>query len=102
MQLEKGSMLRRRSGTSDCGSGKLATPCARTQREKATMGAFAGPPVFEELADPPPVGEPLEPAEDGLPLHAPTRARAQMLTMAAAARRRRPMRRPRWHANPGT
>jgi hypothetical protein len=144
MQLEKGSMLRRRSGTSDWGnwsstptgssrwqtvsavlswelltrsccalgnfallapawgSGKFATPCERTQREKATSGAFADPPAFAEFADSLPVGEPPEPVEDGLPLHAPTRASAQMPTMAAAARRCRPMRRPVWLNSPGT
>jgi hypothetical protein len=144
MQLEKGSMPRRRSGTSDggnwsltptgsnrwqtfsavlswelltwscCalgnfallapawGSGKFGTPWERTQREKATSGAFAGSPAFEELAGPPPAGEAPEPAEDGLPLHAPTRASAQMPTMAAAARRCQPTRRPLWLSNPGT
>jgi hypothetical protein len=144
MQLEKGSMLRKRSGTSDggnwsstptgskrwqavsaelswelltrscCalgnfallapawGSGKFATPCKRTQREKAASGAFAGPAAFEEFADPPPVGEPPEPAEDGLPLHAPTRASAQMPATAAPARRYRPIRRALWLNSPGT
>lgn len=61
-----------------CGSGKFGTPCERTQREKARSW---------EVADPPGFDEPLEPADDGLLLHAAaSRARTAVAMMAVAAR----------------
>jgi len=65
------------------GSGKFGTPRARTQREKASAfweivdGEPAGPPAFDE---------PPEPVEDGLPLHAASRARMAVAMMAAVVR----------------
>src|SRR6266700_1714855 len=65
------------------GSGKFGTPRARTQREKASaFWEFAD----GEFADPPAFDEPPEPVEDGLPLHAASRARAAAAMMAAAVR----------------
>ena len=68
-----------------CGSGKSGTPRERMHWEKASSGAFAGPPAW---GDPPePVIDRLPPGsvDDGLPLHAAVgRARAAAAMMAAA------------------
>src|SRR5579864_8988656 len=64
------------------GPGKFGTPCERMHRAKLTSdGVFAGVPAF---------GEPPDPADDGLLLHAAaSRAAAAMPVMTAAARARR-------------
>lgn len=60
------------------GSGKSATPWARTQRAKASALEFADPPAF---------GEPPELVDDGLPLHAAaSRVSAPVVMIAAAVR----------------
>ena len=64
------------------GSGKFGMPWERMHREKATgIGEFADPPAF---------GEPPDPVDDGLALHAAaSTAAAAMTVMTPAARARR-------------
>jgi DNA-binding response OmpR family regulator len=65
-----------------CGSGKLATPCARTQREKER----SGPPALGAVPAPPGFDDGPVPADGGVLLQAAAiRATVAVAMMAAAA-----------------